>query len=146
MSSNDPLHLGHPGRIPGEFRDRGEPEREARPLCKHCRLLGPLPGYDGCLACETAEALADPETFQQDLELGAYKSLEGQLIVQEVNQTIARRITAGEQIEQPRKPEPARTHAAVEVLARASRHAAERGDVDDAEVLLRLAVRERSVA
>lgn len=133
----EPVHLPRPYRSRLDAELSAEP---AAPVCQTCFKAASLPDFDGCLACEVADALAHPDCFDDNVELGCYGTESGQLIVNAVAAERTRRFAAGEAVY-----ESARDRA-TKIIAEASTSAALSGDVETAEMLLRAAIRTRRVA
>jgi hypothetical protein len=147
--SNDPVHLGLPGLIPGDStgpriecascfeafpqladlqlfggRYRCDPCIRAG-ACKTCRSAMALKGADSCASCDIAFYVANPDEFLDAVAHGLCRTEEGAAIARAV--LIPRGATVAE-------------------IAAMSTTAARRGQADIAEVLFRAAANARRVA
>lgn len=167
-SFNDPLHLGLPGHIPGDFTARGEPEQAREPMCVDCEAFPPAEAADDgrCIDCAVRWFTQHPEEFDDTPE--RYFALSADLTavrdwvcMERVFNNPARLGPAGRipgdftarggrLIEKPLiavPPGPTEAHReASGIIAAASVEAAKAGKVEVAELLLRAARRVREAA
>jgi hypothetical protein len=147
--SNDPLHLGTPGQLPGDsigpriecadcfegFRELSDLQHFAgryrcQPciragMCKSCRSAMARQGTDSCIACDVGFYVANPDEFEDAIAHGLCRTEEGCAIARAV--LIPRGATVADLLEM-------------------STTAARRGQADVAEVLFRTAANARKAA